>query len=111
MAVATKRFDGDFLQELSVEMNFARVETRSSFGTGVPLLALGEVSAKMPANNPGVIDAHQRTNGAFPLQDYRTIFTRQASPLEGELESFARQNTFRTSWVLWVWSMMFGTGV
>jgi iron complex outermembrane receptor protein len=97
MAVATKRFDGDFLQELSVEMNFARVETRSSFGTGVPLLALGEVSAKMPANNPGVIDAHQRTNGAFPLQDYRTIFTRQASPLEGELESFARQNTFRTS--------------
>ena len=97
MAVATKQFDGDFLQQATFEMNFARVETRSSFGTGVPLLALGEVSARMPANNPGVIDANQRTNGAFPIQTYTNIFTRQASPLEGELISFARQNTFRAT--------------
>jgi len=97
MAVATKQFDGDFLQQMTVEMNFARVETKSSFGTGVPLLALGEVSAYMPPNNPGVIDANARSGGAFPIQGYRNIFTRQASPLEGELESFARQNTFRAT--------------
>jgi len=97
MAVATKQFNGDFLQEARVEMNFARVETRSSFGTGVPLLALPSVGALLPRNNPGVIDANARSGGTFPLQDYRTIFTRQASPLEGELPSFARQNTFRTT--------------
>jgi len=97
MAVATKQFNNDFLQSARVEMNFARVETLSSFGTGVPLLALSSINTKMPATNPGVIDAHARSGGTFPLQDYRTIFTRQASPLEGDLTSFARQNTFRSS--------------
>ena len=97
MAVMNKQFDGDFLQNMTVETNFARVATRSSFGTGVPLLALSGISVKMPANNPGVIDANARSGGAFPLQDYRTIFTRQAAPVEGALQSFAKQHTFRTS--------------
>lgn len=96
MAVVTKQFDGDFVQQARLEASFARVETRSSFGTGVPLLALPSVGAVMPANNPGVIDANRRDPN-FPLQDYRSIFTRQASPLEGDLSSFARQNTFRTT--------------
>lgn len=95
-AVATKQFDGDFLQQASLEVGFARVETLSSFGTGVPLLALPAVGAVLPATNPGVIDANRRDPN-FPLQDYRSIFTRQASPLEGDLQSFARQNTFRTA--------------
>lgn len=96
MSVITKQFDGDFVQNLTVEVNFARVQTLSSFGTGVPLLALPGISAKLPASNPGVIDANQRDPN-FPLQDYRTIFTRQASPLEGDLPSIAKQHTFRTS--------------
>jgi iron complex outermembrane receptor protein len=100
MAVATKQFNGDFLQQATVEMSFARVETRSSFGTGVPLLALTGIGALLPANNPGVIDANARSGGTFPLQDYNRIFTRQASPLEGDLTAFARQNTFRTSLAL-----------
>jgi iron complex outermembrane receptor protein len=33
MAVMNKQFDGDFLQNMTVETNFARVATRSSFGT------------------------------------------------------------------------------
>ena len=99
MAVATKTFDGDFVQQAQIEMGFARVETLSSFGTGVPLLALPSVGAYLPANNPGVIDANQR-DPSFPLQDYATIFTRQASPLEGALPSFARQNTFRVAGTL-----------
>jgi iron complex outermembrane recepter protein len=97
MAVVTKQFGGDFLQQATLETSFARVETLSSFGTGVPLLALTGIGAKLPANNPGVIDAHQRSGGTFPLQDFNRIFTRQASPLEGDLTSFARQNTFRAS--------------
>lgn len=96
MAVATKQFDSDFLQSAKIEMNFARVKTRSSFGTGVPLLALSSYGAVLPATNPGVIDANKR-NPAFPLQDYRSIFTRQASPLEGHLSSRAQQHTFRTA--------------
>lgn len=96
MAVATRHFDGDALHDMSFELNFARVFTLSSFGTGVPLLALSSLNAKLPATNPGVIDAHQRDPN-FPLQDYRTIFTRQASPVEGSLPSTARQNTVRAS--------------
>jgi len=94
MAVANKRFDNDM--NLSVELNFTRVETLSSFGTGVPLLALSSLGVKMPHTNPGVIDANQR-DPDFPLQDYRTIFTRQASPLEGSLPSFGKQHTFRAA--------------
>ena len=96
MAVMNKQFDGDFLQNMVFETNFTRVETLSSFGTGVPLLALSGIQVKMPANNPGVIDAHARSGGTFPLQDYRTIFTRQAAPVEGPLQSMAKQHTFRT---------------
>lgn len=96
MAAITKTFDSNFLQTAVLEMNYARVETLSSFGTGVPLLALPSVGTLMPANNPGVIDANQR-DPSFPVQDYRSIFTRQASPLEGDLPSFARQNTARLS--------------
>jgi len=99
MAVGTKQFDGDFLQSAKLEMNFARVETLSSFGTGVPLLALSAYNARMPATNPGVIDANQR-NPNFPLQDYTTLFTRQASPVEGSLPSHALQHTFRTAMTL-----------
>lgn len=95
MAVATTELGSDTF--LTWEINYARVQTLSSFGTGVPLLALPSLGAVLPANNPGVIDAHERTNGAFPLQNYRRIFTRQASPVEGSLPSFAEQNTFRTS--------------
>ncbi len=112
MAVATKEFNNDFLQRARVEMNFARVETLSSFGTGVPLLALSSIGARLPATNPGVIDANARSGGTFPLQDYTSIFTRQASPLEGDLTSFARQNTYRSSIALegmltdgWDWQL------
>lgn len=111
MAVATKMFDGDFLQQAQVEMGFARAVTRSSFGTGVPLLALPSVGAVLPANNPGVIDANMRDPN-FPVQNYHSIFTRQASPLEGSLQSFARQNTYRVAGTvegmltdIWDWSI------
>jgi iron complex outermembrane receptor protein len=97
MAVATKDFAGG--KTLTWEANYARVQTHSSFGTGVPLLALPTYGAILPVTNPGVIDANQRDPN-FPLQDYRTIFTRQASPVEGPLPSFAEQNTFRTSMTL-----------
>ncbi len=96
MAVATRTF-GD--TTLTWETNFARMDTTSSFGTGVPLLALPSLSALLPVTNPGVIDANQRDPN-FPLQDYRTIFTRQASPLEGSLPSHATQQTYRTSMTL-----------
>lgn len=68
-----------------METSFARDRAQSSFGTGVPLLALPSVSGTrpvLPKTNPGVIDAHVRSMGAFPLQDYRRIFSRQLSPLE-----------------------------
>ena len=94
MAVATAEIGADTF--LTWEINYARVQTLSSFGTGVPLLALPSLGAVLPANNPGVIDANQR-NPNFPVQNYRRIFTRQASPVEGSLPSFAEQNTFRTS--------------
>jgi iron complex outermembrane receptor protein len=94
MAVATKDFGND--TTLTWETNFARVQTKSSFGTGVPLLALPSLGAVLPRTNPGVIDANQRDPN-FPVQDYSTIFTRQASPLEGSLPAFSNQNTFRTS--------------
>lgn len=96
MAVATRTF-GD--TTLTWETNFARMDTTSSFGTGVPLLALSSLSAKLPFDNPGVIDANMRDPN-FPVQDYRTIFTRQASPLEGSLPSHATQQTYRTSMTL-----------
>lgn len=113
MAVATKDFGGGM--SLTWETSFARVATLSSFGTGVPLLALSSLSAKLPATNPGVIDANLRDPN-FPLQDYRTIFTRQASPLEGSLPSHAKQHTYRTALTLeglindsWDWRLI-GTG-
>ena len=94
MAGATTEIASDTI--LTWEINYARVQTLSSFGTGVPLLALPSLGAVLPATNPGVIDANQR-NSNFPVQDYRRVFTRQASPLEGSLPSYAEQNTFRTS--------------
>lgn len=113
MAVAHKDFDNE--TSLRWEVNYARVSTQSSFGTGVPLFALPTYDALLPASNPGVIDAHNRDPN-FPLQDYRTIFTRQASPLEGSLPAYAKQNTFRTAVTLdglindsWDWRVT-GTG-
>lgn len=94
MAVATAEIGSDTF--LTWEINYARVQTLSSFGTGVPLLALPSLGAVLPSTNPGVIDAHQR-NPDFPLTNFIRVFTRQASPLEGSLPSFANQNTFRTS--------------
>lgn len=94
MPVATTELAGD--SSLTWEINYARVQTLSSFGTGVPLRELPSLGAVLPATNPGVIDANQR-KPSFPVQNYRRIFTRQASPLEGLLPSFAEQNTFRTS--------------
>ena len=94
MAVATRDFASG--TNLTWEVNYARVQTHSSFGTGVPLLALPSLGAILPPENPGVIDAHRR-NPNFPLQTFNRVFSRQASPLEGPLPSFAEQNTFRTS--------------
>ena len=94
MAVATRDFAGG--ASLTWEVNLARVQTHSSFGTGVPLLALPSLGAVLPANNPGVIDANQRDPN-FPAINFIRVFTRQASPLEGSLPSFAEQNTFRTA--------------
>ena len=94
MAVATREIGDETL--LTWEVNYARVQTLSSFGTGVPLLALPSLGAVLPASNPGVIDANRRDPN-FPLINFIRVFTRQASPLEGSLPSFAEQNTFRTS--------------
>ncbi len=94
MAVATRDFANG--ANLTWEVNMARVQTLSSFGTGVPLLALPSLGAVLPANNPGVIDANQRDPN-FPLTNFIRVFTRQASPLEGSLPSFAEQNTFRSA--------------
>jgi iron complex outermembrane receptor protein len=111
MSVVTKQFDGDFLQNLTFESNYARVESLSSFGTGVPLLALTGIGVLVPANNPGVIDANQRDPN-FPLQSFNRVFTRQAAPVEGALPSISKQHTFRTSLSLdgmlggsWDWRM------
>ncbi|WP_428096234.1 TonB-dependent receptor plug domain-containing protein [Candidatus Rariloculus sp.] len=97
MTVATRDFAGG--TSLTWELNYARVQTHSSFGTGVPLLALPSLGAVLPPENPGVIDANQR-NPNFPVQHYSRVFSRQASPLEGSLPSFAEQNTFRSSTTL-----------
>ncbi len=97
MAVASRDFAGG--ASLTWEVNYARVQTHSSFGTGVPLLALPSLGAILPAENPGVIDAHQRDPN-FPLQTFNRVFSRQASPLEGPLPSFAEQNTFRSAMTL-----------
>ena len=97
MAVATRDFAGG--TSLTWEVNYARVQTHSSFGTGVPLLALPSLGAVLPPENPGVIDANQR-DPSFPIQHFQRVFSRQASPLEGPLPSFAEQNTFRSAMTL-----------
>jgi iron complex outermembrane receptor protein len=100
MAVFTKDFDAGGLQTFRFEANYARAESQSSYGTGVPLLALPSVSGQtpiLPATNPGVIDANQRDPN-FPLQNYSTIFSRILSPLDGDgasLDSSSQQNTYR----------------
>ena len=111
MTVVTKQFDSDLLQNLTFETNYTKVASLSSFGTGVPLLALTGIGVRVPANNPGVIDAHNRDPN-FPLQDFNRVFTRQAAPVEGPLPSIAKQHTFRTSLTLdgllsdsWDWRM------
>jgi iron complex outermembrane receptor protein len=100
MAVYHKNFAPGGLEGFKFEANFARADAQSSYGTGVPLLALPSVSGTipvLPATNPGVIDAHQRDPN-FPLQDYKTVFSRQFSPLDGDAatpDSYSRQNTYR----------------
>jgi iron complex outermembrane receptor protein len=117
MAVFTKDFDAGGLETFRVEANYARAEAQSSYGTGVPLLALPSVSGVvpiLPASNPGVYDAWYRTggtgtpiggtlgadytNGTFPYQAYDTIFSRQLSPLDGDdvsQDAKSTQNTYR----------------
>jgi len=113
MAVFTKDFGDGPLEMLRVEANYARAEAHSSFGTGVPLLALPDVSGTvpiLPASNPGVYDAWYRsggtgspssgtfTNGSFPYEAYDQIFSRQLSPLDGDAVSAdakTTQNTYR----------------
>jgi iron complex outermembrane receptor protein len=93
-SVMTHQFDTDFVNQLSVEMGFARENVVAGYGTGVPLLALPTVGGKLPKENPGVIEAN-RMDPSFPVQDYRTLFTRQVSPLDGDLDSTAEQHTYR----------------
>ena len=101
MAVFTQDINAGFVEGFRLETSFARAQSQSSFGTGVPLLALPSVSGSspvLPKTNPGVIDAHVRSMGAFPLQNYRRIFSRQLSPLDGDdasLDSANKQNTYR----------------
>ena len=112
MAVFTQDFDAGGLESLRLEAGFARADSQSSFGTGVPLLALPAVSGAgpiLPAANPGVYDAWVRsggvgvpgagnTTGTFPYQDFTRIFSRQLSPLDGDaasLDSSSVQNTYR----------------
>ena len=119
MAVFTQDFDSGGLEQLRVEAGFARADSQSSFGTGVPLLALPTVSGQLPilpSANPGVYDAWFRsggtgtpiggtlgadyTNGTFPYQDFGRIFSRQLSPLDGDdasLDSSSVQNTYRVA--------------
>ena len=100
MAKTHKDFEAGGLEGFKFEANFARADATSSYGTGVPLLALPSVSGTipvLPATNPGVIDAAQR-DPTFPLQDYKTVFSRQFSPLDGDAatpDSYSRQNTYR----------------
>jgi iron complex outermembrane receptor protein len=69
MAVYTKDFEVGGLERFAVEAGFARSEAKSSYGTGVPLLALPTVSGNptvvsiLPATNPGVYDAWFRSGG------------------------------------------------
>jgi iron complex outermembrane receptor protein len=102
MAVYTKNFDSDGLRSFRIAANYARADSQSSYGTGVPLLALPSVSGQtpiLPATNPGVIDAHMR-DPSFPIQDYSTVFSRILSPLDGDgasLDSSHQQNTYRVA--------------
>jgi outer membrane receptor protein involved in Fe transport len=113
MAVFTQDFDAGGLESFRMEAGFARADSKSSYGTGVPLLALPSVSGTspvLPASNPGVYDAWFRsggtgtpstgpyTDGTFPYADYTRIFSRQLSPLDGDdtsLDSASTQNTYR----------------
>jgi len=95
--VMTHQFNGDWVNNLVVEGGFAREEVQAGYGTGVPLLALPSVGGLLPATNPGVIEANRVFGDAFPLQNYSTIFTRQVSPVEGDLDSKAAQYTYRAA--------------
>ena len=103
MAVYTRDVDAGYLEGFRLETSFARAQAQSSFGTGVPLLALPSVSGQIPVlpmTNPGVLDAHVRSMGAFPLQNYSRVFSRQLSPLDGDaasLDSYSKQNTYRVA--------------
>jgi iron complex outermembrane receptor protein len=114
MAVFTRDFDPGGLESFRVEAGFARADSKSSYGTGVPLLALPSVSGTipvLPASNPGVYDAWLRsggvgvpgpgnTTGAFPYTDFTRIFSRQLSPLDGDdvsLDSASTQNTYHVA--------------
>lgn len=100
MAVYTKDFDAGGLETMRIEASYARAEAQSSFGTGVPLLALPSVQSgvpALPATNPGVIEANV-FDPSFPVQDYGTVFSRQLSPLDGDSASkdnYTKQNTYR----------------
>ena len=124
MAVFTQDYDFGGLETFRVEAGFARADSQSSFGTGVPLLALPAVQGTiptLPSTNPGVYDAWLRgggtgtprvpgavegvdyTNGTFPYQDFSRIFSRQLGPIDGDsqsLDSSSVQNTYRISTTL-----------
>ncbi len=97
MAVFNHDFGGDLFRGFEIEMNFARSESQSSYGTGVPLLALQPFNSRLPATNPGVIDAHMRSGGAFPLQDYDRVFSRILSPIDGGVQWGTLQDTYRVA--------------
>ena len=90
MAVFTRDFDAGGLETFKIEASFARAQSRSSYGTGVPLLALPTVAGQtpiLPSSNPGVWEANRIANEkglVFPIQDYGTVFSRQLSPLDGD---------------------------
>lgn len=100
MSVFTHDFGGDWLRGFYAEGSFAHTDTRAGYGTGVPLLALPEVNAVLPWHNPGVQEANRVYGDAFPAQDYRNIYTRILSPLEGDVDARARQWTYRTAFRL-----------
>lgn len=115
MAVFTKDFSAGGLETFRIEASYARADSQSSYGTGVPLLALPTVSGTtpvLPASNPGVYDAWFRSggvydagtdtysDGSFPLLDYNQVFSRQLSPLDGDaasLDASSVQNTYRVA--------------
>jgi iron complex outermembrane receptor protein len=96
MAVVTHHFDSDKVNDLRVELSYAKAVMHRHEGTGLPFLALSSYNPVLPANNPGVIDAHQRDPN-FPLTDFTSVFSRLKAPVEGPVVQTTKQWTYRTA--------------